>query len=130
MTGLEGLVVVLGETAAVLVITLVGMILTTMIVVFATNVFLVVVSKMRIATLVVAIVAPVALIRKVANFVVVALHHFVVEFAFGTKLDLFFMLLSEQAQRRSRGFRRRGGVRSRGTLYGPPDETTCRTTQL
>ena len=43
VSGLEGLVVALGETLAVLGVTLVGMIVTAMIVVVATNVFLVVV---------------------------------------------------------------------------------------
>ena len=51
------------------------------------------------ATLLVVIVASVALIRKIVNLVVVALchRHLVAEFAFRTKLDLFLMLLCEQA---------------------------------
>ena len=60
MTGLEGLVIALGETLAVLVVTLVGMIVTAMIVVVTMNVFLVVASTVCIATLMAAIVAPVA----------------------------------------------------------------------
>ena len=95
VTGLEGLVIPLGETLAVLVVMLVGIIVTPMIVVVATNVFLDVVLTMQIATLVPAIVAPVALIRKIANLVVVPLHHFVAVFAFGEKLDLFLGLLCE-----------------------------------
>ena len=95
VTGLEGLVIALGETLAVLVVTLEGIIVNPMIVVVATNVFLVVVLTMQIATLVAAIIAPVALIRKIANLVVVALHHFVAVFAFGAKLDLFLTLLRE-----------------------------------
>ena len=98
MTGLEGLVIVLGETLVVLVVTLVGMIVTAMIIVVTMNVFLVIVLTMRIAMLVAAIVAPVALIREVANLVVVALCHFVAEFAFGAKLNLFLMLLREHAE--------------------------------
>ncbi len=41
------------------------------------------------ATLLVAIVASVALIRKIVNLVVVALRHLKAEFAFHAKLDLF-----------------------------------------
>ena len=49
------------------------------------------------ATLVAAIVASVVLVRKMANLVVVALHHLVAEFAFCAKLNLLLMLLREQA---------------------------------
>ena len=49
------------------------------------------------ATLLVAIVASVALIRKIANLVVVALRHLVAEFVFCTKLDLLLTLLRERA---------------------------------
>ncbi len=49
------------------------------------------------ATLVAAIVVSVALIRKIANLVVVALRHLVAEFAFLVKLDLLLTLLREQA---------------------------------
>ena len=97
MTGLESLVVALRETLVVLVVTLVVMIVTVMTVVVATHVFLVVVLTMRIATLVAAIIASVGLIHKVANLVVVALHHFLAEFVFGPKLNLFLTLLCEQA---------------------------------
>jgi hypothetical protein len=45
-------------------------------------------STMQVATLVAAIVVSVALTRKMANFVVVALRHLVAEFALCTKLDL------------------------------------------
>ena len=58
---------------------------------------LVVVLTMHIAMLVAVIVVPVALICKVVNLVVVALCHFMVEFAFSGKLDLFLTLLCEQA---------------------------------
>jgi hypothetical protein len=88
---------VLGETLAVSVVTLVVMIVTAMIVVVATNVFLVVVSRMHIFTLMATIVVLVVLICKVANLVVVALRHFVVEFAFGAQLELFLTLLREPA---------------------------------
>ena len=71
-------------------------IMTVVIAVVATDVLLVVVSMIHIFALVVAIVVPVTLIRKVANLVFVALHQFVAEFAFGTKLDLLLMLLREQ----------------------------------
>ena len=98
MTGLEGLVVVaLRETLAVFVVTLLVMIVTVMIVVITTNVFLVVVLTMRIAMLVATIVVLVALICKVGNLIIAALCHFVAEFAFGAKLDLFLMLLRERA---------------------------------
>ncbi len=52
---------------------------------------------MRVATLVAAIVVSVALIREMANFVVVALCHLVAEFLLCTKLDLLFTLLREKA---------------------------------
>ena len=44
-----------------------------------------------------AIVAPIVLIHEIANLVVVALCHFVAEFAFGAKPNLFVMLLCERA---------------------------------
>ena len=44
--GLEGLVVALGETLAVIVFMFVGMIVTTMVVVIPTNIFLVVITTM------------------------------------------------------------------------------------
>ena len=94
---LEGLVVALRETLVVLVVTFVGMIVTAMVIVVATNVFLVVISMMQVALLVAAIVASVALIHEFANIVVIALHHFVAEFAIGTKLNLLLTLLCEQA---------------------------------
>ena len=94
---LEGLVITLGETLAVLVVTFVGMIVTAMVIVDTTNVFLVVILMMRIALLVAMIVASVALIRKVVNLVVIALCHFVAEFVFGAKLDLLLTLLCEPA---------------------------------
>ena len=67
VTGLEGLVVTLGETLAVLLVTFVGMIVTAMVVLIVMNVFLVVISTMRIALLVATIVTSVALIREIAN---------------------------------------------------------------
>ena len=54
-------------------------------------------STMRVATILVALFASIALIRKMANLVVVALCHLVVMFAIGTKLDLFLSLLGERA---------------------------------
>ena len=42
------------------------------------------------------IIASVALVRKMANLVVVALHHLVAEFTFCAKLDLFLTLFREQ----------------------------------
>ncbi len=54
-------------------------------------------STMRMATLVAAIVVSVALIREMANFVVLALRHLVAEFALRTKLDLLLVLLCEGA---------------------------------
>ena len=42
-----------------------------------------------------AILVPVALIREIANLVVVALRHFVAEFAFGTELNLLLTFLRE-----------------------------------
>jgi hypothetical protein len=89
--------IVTGARYFCFVVTLVVVIVTAMIVVVATNVLLVVILTMGIATLVAAIVMPVALIREVANLVVVLLHHFVAEFRFGVKLDLFLTLLCEQA---------------------------------
>ena len=97
MKGLKGLAVTLGETLAVFVVTFVVRIVTAMIVVVATNVLLVVVLMMAIATLIAAIVMSVALISKVGNLIIVALCHFVVEFASGAKLDLFPTLLCERA---------------------------------
>jgi hypothetical protein len=52
---------------------------------------------MRVATLVVAIVVSIVLNRKMANFVIIALCHLVVEFALCTKLDLLLSLLRERA---------------------------------
>jgi hypothetical protein len=54
-------------------------------------------STMRVATLLVAIFASKAPIREMANLVVVALHHLVVEFALGAKLDLFLSFFGERA---------------------------------
>jgi hypothetical protein len=54
-------------------------------------------STMRVATLVVAFVASIALIRKMANLVIVALHHLVARFAFCVKLNLLITLLREGA---------------------------------
>ncbi len=54
-------------------------------------------STMRVAMLVAAIVVSIALIRKMANFVVIALHHLVAEFALRMKLDLLLLLLCERA---------------------------------
>ncbi len=54
-------------------------------------------STMRVATLVAAIVVSVALIREMANLVIVALRHLVAEFALRTKLDLLLPLLRERA---------------------------------
>ncbi len=71
--------------------------MTAMIVMVARNVFLVVCLTMRIAMLVAAIVASVVLIRKIANLVVVALHHLVAEFVFHAKLDLLLTLLCKRA---------------------------------
>jgi hypothetical protein len=59
---------------------LVGMIVTTMIIMVAMHVFSVVILRMRIAMLVAAIVTPVALLHEITNLVVVALRHFVAEF--------------------------------------------------
>ena len=100
VTGLEVLVVALKETLVIPVVALVGTLanpVTAMIFVVATNVFLVVCSTMRMAMLVTAIVASVMLIHKIANLVVVALHHLMAEFAFCAKLDLLLTLLCEQA---------------------------------
>ena len=91
---LEGLVVALGETLAVLVVMFVGMIVTVMVVVVATSVFFVLILTMRIASLVAAIVASVALICKIANLVVIAFCHFVAEFAFGAKLVQYPVITS------------------------------------
>ena len=100
VTGLEVLVVALGETLVIPVIVLVGILaipVTAMIIVVATNVFLVVCLTMQMATLVAAIIASIALIRKIANLVIIALCHLVAEFAFHTKLNLLLTLLCEQA---------------------------------
>ena len=59
---------------------LVGMIVTTMIIMVAMHVFSVVILRMRIAMLVAAIVTPVALLHEITNLVVVVLRHFVAEF--------------------------------------------------
>ncbi len=54
-------------------------------------------STMQVATLVAAIVVSVALIREMANFVVVVLRHLVAEFTLCTKLNLLLMLFREGA---------------------------------
>ena len=54
-------------------------------------------STMRVAPLLVTLLASIALIREVANLVVVALRHVMAEFALGAKLDLFLSLLGERA---------------------------------
>ena len=97
VTGLSlgGLAVVLRETLAIPVIALVGTLVIP--VVTLVGALLVVCSTMQMAMLVTAIVASVMLIHKIANLVVVALHHLMVEFAFCAKLDLLLTLLCEQA---------------------------------
>jgi hypothetical protein len=83
---LKGLVFALGESLVVPVIApVVTLVIPVVALVRAT---LVKCSTMRVATLVAAIVASVALVRKMANLVVVALQHLVSEFAFCAKLDL------------------------------------------
>ena len=92
---LEGLVLALGGSLVGPVFALVGAILVPVIV--FVGVTLVEGSTMQVATLVAAIVVSVALIREMANFVVLALRHLVAEFALRTKLDLLLVLLCEGA---------------------------------
>ncbi len=54
-------------------------------------------STMRVATLLVAIVASIAPIRQMANLIVIALCHLVAEFVLGTKLDLLLLLPRERS---------------------------------
>ena len=54
-------------------------------------------STMRVAMLVAAIVVSVALIRGMANLVIVALRHLMAELTLCTKLDLLLLLLCERA---------------------------------
>ncbi len=91
---LEGLVFALGES---LVGPVVVPVVTLVPVVALVGATLVKGSTMRVATLVAAIVASIALIRKMANLVIVALHHLVAKFAFCAKLDLLLTLLCERA---------------------------------
>ena len=76
---LKGLVFALGES---LVVSVIAPVVTLVPVVVLVGSTLVEGSTMRVATLVAAILASVALVRKMANLVVVALCHLVAEFAF------------------------------------------------
>ncbi len=87
---LKGLVFALGES---LVGPVVVPVVTLVLVVALVGATLVKGSMMRVATLVAAIVASVALVRKMANLVIVALHHLVAEFEFCAKLNLLLTLL-------------------------------------
>ncbi len=90
----EGLVFALGES---LVCPVIAPVVTLVPVVALVGVTLVEGSTMRVATLVVAIAASIALIYKMVNLVILALHHLVAEFAFCTKLNLLITLLCEGA---------------------------------
>jgi hypothetical protein len=92
---LEGLVLLLGGRLVGPVIVLEGVIPVPVVTLVGAT--LVEGSTMRVATLVAAIVVSIALIRKMANFVVIALRHLVAEFALCTKLDLLLSLLRERA---------------------------------
>ena len=92
---LEGLVLALGGSLVGPVVAPVGAILVPVLALVGAT--LVESSTMRVATLVAAIVVSVALIREMANLVVVALRHLVVEFVLCTKLDLPLTLLREGA---------------------------------
>ncbi len=92
---LKGLVFALGETLAVPVI--VPVVTLVIPVVARVGATLVKCLTMQMATLVAAIVASVALVCKMANLVIEALRHLMVEFAFCAKLDLLITLLREQA---------------------------------
>ncbi len=92
---LESLVFVLGETLAVpVVVAVVTLVIPVNALVGAT---LVKCSTMGMAVLMAAIVASIALVRKMANLDVVALQHLVAEFAFCAKHDLLLTLLCERA---------------------------------
>ena len=92
---LEGLVFALGGSLVGPFVALVGAILVPLVALVGAT--LVEGSTMRVATLLVALFASIALIRKMANLVVVALRHLVAEFALSAKLDLFLLLLGERA---------------------------------
>ena len=85
---LEGLIVPLRETLAIPVVAFVGTLVIP--VVSIVGLLFVVCLTMRMAALVAAIVASVALIRKITNLVLIALHHLVAEFAVCVKLDLAY----------------------------------------
>ena len=91
---LKGLVFALGES---LVVSVIAPVVTLVPVVVLVGSTLVEGSTMRVATLVAAILASVALVRKMANLVVVALCHLVAEFAFCAKFNLLLTLLCEGA---------------------------------
>ena len=90
---LKGLVFALGETLVVpVVVPVVTLLIPVVALVGAT---LVECSTMRVATLLAAIVVSVALVRKMANLVVVALRHQVLKFAFCAKLNFLLTLICE-----------------------------------
>jgi hypothetical protein len=93
-TVIEGLVFAIGES---LVVPVVAPVVTLVPVVALVGATLVECSTMRVATLVAAIVASVALVCKRGNLVVIALCHLVAEFAFCAKLDLLLTLFCEGA---------------------------------
>ena len=92
---LKGLVLLLGGRLVVPVVALEGATLVPVVALVGAT--LVEGSTMRVATILVALFASIALIREMANLVVVALCHLVAEFALGAKLDLFLSLLGERA---------------------------------
>ncbi len=92
---LEGLVLLLGGRLVGPVIALEGAIPVPVVTLLGAT--LVKGSMMRVATLLAAIVVSIALICKMANFVVIALRHLVAEFTLCTKLNLLLSLLCERA---------------------------------
>ena len=92
---LEGLVLALGGSLVGPVIALVEAILVPVVALVGATLFEG--STIQVAMLVAAILLSVAIIRKMANLVIVALHHLVAEFVLCTKLDLFLTLLCEGA---------------------------------
>ncbi len=92
---LKGLVLLLGGRLVVPVVALEGAIPVPVVMLVGTT--LLEGLTMRVATLLVAIVASIAPICQMANLVVIALRHLVAEFALGTKLDLLLSLLRERA---------------------------------
>jgi hypothetical protein len=92
---LEGLVLSLGGSLVGPVVMPEGVILVSVIALVGAT--LVEGLTMQVATLVAAIIVSVALIREMANLVIVALCHLVAEFTLHTKLDLHLSLLRERA---------------------------------